>query len=174
MYSLYLYDTAIHDDIYTKNELKTLLKNINLLKNNNGIFTPADQFMNLITFLGCSPNIKLESKTFILTQVNTQLTAYGGDSIENIVCPKCKTKITNPFELISNFSEQKIWKSNCCHNTIEVQKINWRKSAAFSQAFIQINNIFPKEAIPSDQLLKQLSEFSQSSWNYFYSKQQSF
>jgi len=174
MYSLFLYDTSFHQDLYTQDTLNNYLQDIQFINIQKGVFTPSDQFMMLITFLGCSPNIKLEVKTEIKTSVKWDISAYGGNSIEKLVCPNCKSKIQDPSLLISKFNKQKNWHSLCCKHKIDIQTINWRKSAGFSQSFIQINNIFPKEAIPSDQLLLLLSNFSQSNWNYFYSKQEVF
>ncbi len=174
MYSLFLYDTTHHLDIYTEDQLQSHLQNNKFIKEHNGILIPDDQFMFLITFLGCSPNINLETKIEIQIHVNKKISAFGGESIVKLVCPNCKTKISQANQLISSFKDHYLWNSDCCDKDIDIQKINWRKSAGFSQSFIQINNIFPKEAIPSEGLQNLLNKFSQSSWNYFYSKQQNF
>ena len=174
MYSLYLYDTLLHDKLYSKADLTSYLQKINFINNNSDGLYPADQFMFLVTFLGCSPNLNHDLKTDIQIQVKPNLNAYGGDSIEKIICPNCKKKIQEPSKLIKNYSKNTEWISDCCQKQILLEDINWRKSAGFSQTFIQISNIFPKEAIPSDDLLKLLSTFSNSNWKYFYSKLQRF
>lgn len=126
--------------------------------------------MELITFMGCSPSLGLELKTVVSCTLYPRVCAIGGDSINKIICPNCKSLIKKPATLISNFKNNPIWQSTCCNKEIALQSINWRKSAGFSHAFIQMSHIFPKEAIPTDTLLKKLSYFSQSEWHYFYSK----
>jgi hypothetical protein len=45
-----------------------------------------------------------------------------------------------------------------------------RKTGGFSKLFIEITNIFPKEALPNDQLLMRLASLTLSEWSWFYSK----
>lgn len=45
---------------------------------------------------------------------------------------------------------------------------NWRKSAGFARFFIEITEIYPKEAIPQPGLLSALETMSDERWKYFY------
>jgi len=44
--------------------------------------------------------------------------------------------------------------------------------AGYAQLFIEITDIFPKEAIPQQLLLDKLSDITNVDWQYFYSCQQ--
>lgn len=59
---------------------------------------------------------------------------------------------------------------NCglCHTASNIGKLNWRKMAGYAQVFIEITDIFPKEAIPQQALLKLLSDAYDTEWLYFY------
>ncbi len=174
MYSLFLYDMANHKGQYTEDSLLLFLQKINFLMDQNHHFVPSKSFMNLITFLGCSPNLNNEIETKITIKLAQDRQAIGGDSIAKLTCPNCKQKITDPASLIKKFSTNPNWLSLCCQQNIALETINWRKSAGFSHTFIQVSNIFPKEAIPNEEFMHLLADFSQSSWKYFYSKQHIF
>lgn len=174
MYSLYLCDSTYPNNHYTQSELIDFLISCKLIHFKSEQLLPADLFMQHITFLGCSPNLGEGISTQITAQKTSNIRAIGGNSISKLSCPHCKEKLDEPSLLISNYSINKNWYAPCCLQKIPLSSINWRKSAGFSNTFIQISNIFPKEAIPSDDFLLLLSQFSLSSWHYFYSKQQLF
>jgi len=174
VYSLYIYDLGQQNASYNQTELIDFLIKIQFMQLENNQFLPADLFMQHLTFLGCSPSLNDELTTQISTKITPFISAIGGDSISRLSCPNCKKKIEKPSSIISNFSVNQNWSSPCCKKLMPLSSINWRKSAGFSKTFIQISNIFPKEAIPTDDFLLQLCQFSLSTWSYFYSKQQIF
>ncbi len=92
----------------------------------------------------------------------------GGDSIETLRFPRCKHKIPNPLVLLSSPPYAK-WICDQCDNSGVISEINWRKSAAYSDVFIEITSIFPKEAIPSESFIQSIRLFCNSEWGWFYS-----
>lgn len=169
-----MYDTGHRTHQYNSDSLTLFLKKIDFLTDQNKQYVPSTSFMSLITFLGCSPNLNHDIETKISINLTHKKQALGGDSIVKLSCPNCQQKITDPTTLLKNYQTSPNWLSSCCKNKIALEEINWRKSAGFSHTFIQISNIFPKEAIPSDDFMLLLFQFSQSHWNYFYSKQHIF
>ena len=61
-----------------------------------------------------------------------------------------------------------LWACPDCRHEASPWQFNWRRSAGFGRCFIQINDIFPKEAIPQQQLLDKLNSHYGVSWHYFY------
>lgn len=168
MYSLFIYESSHNDLIFDRFELIKLLDQNHILKYNT--LTDRSSFYTLklypwVTFLGCSPDISNIKNTIQIKHFES-ITPLGAESIQSISCPKCKHKIPDPHKII----KQNFYKCFSCKNKIPPSEINWRKTVGFSQSFIQIQNIFPKEAIPNDSFIELLSNFSKSSWNYFYSK----
>jgi hypothetical protein len=52
-----------------------------------------------------------------------------------------------------------------------MEAIQWRKMAGYAHLFIEITDVFPKEAIPQTLLLDSLTDMSHTGWTYFYSCQ---
>jgi len=131
-------------------------------------YATGDNFVSLLTFMGCSPNIELEpqeDKPYCYIEINTneKETFYSGTNLKAAVCPECKTKITQ----IPDATGEIVLCSNC-NNDIQLRALNWRKTAFIAKSFVAIGNIYESEAIPNDQLLDALEEVSKSKWKYAY------
>ena len=99
------------------------------------------------------------------------MVGLGGESIETLRYPRCKHPIDHVQNLLRNPADT-TWACPQCGNQGIASEINWRKSAGFSDCFIEITSIFPKEAVPASNLISSLAEFSNSTWNWFYSTTQ--
>lgn len=172
-YSLYLYSTATTDrSSVDASALHTYLAKHRFIRSHSGTesFTPGDQLMTYINYLGCSPSLLAgEMDVTVKTHVFDSLTALGGDTIETIRYPGCKHAIQDRAELLRNFIKRPDWLCPTCGNSGQFEQINWRKSVGISMLFIEITSIFPKEAIPTEKLLSMLKNFNQSEWLWFYS-----
>jgi hypothetical protein len=58
-----------------------------------------------------------------------------------------------------------------CQTRSTIEEFNWRKMAGYARLFIEITDIFPKEAIPQQLLLNILSATFNADWQYFYACQ---
>ncbi len=123
----------------------------------------GDNFLSLITFMGCSPNIELEpqdDKPYCYIELETyeQPQFISGKNTQYPPCPQCKEKLN--AQLCSN-----------CNRTLDVTKPNWRKSAFLASSWISIGNIYELEAIPNDQLLSALESETGVKWKPAYIRQ---
>ncbi len=170
-YSLYLYADECAENVISVEKLIEKLCAIEFLKTNSqSSYIAGDQLMDYITFLGCSPSLKLgEFNSTINFYHFDKVTGMGGSSIETIKYPGCKHSVKQPASLVSDISKQPNWLCPVCGQQGKIKDINWRKSAGFSNIFIEISQIFPKEAIPSDKLTGILEEISKTKWKWFYS-----
>jgi len=46
--------------------------------------------------------------------------------------------------------------------------VNWREFGGCARTLISLVNVYPKEAMPTENLLLQLEEQTQTAWRYFY------
>lgn len=133
-------------------------------------FLVGEKFLDHISFMGCSPSIKLENETndgkftFVRITTTPTITALIGKHSFSPHCPHCKKPEKNWRELLH---DNQITCSHC-QQTSEAWLYNWRKSAGFGRCFIEITDIFPKEAIPQTSLLESLEKNFNIPWGYFF------
>ncbi len=163
-FKLYLYPEKpnYQADLRTLESLfvKIGLTGTSLSKNR---YATGEHFLSLLTFMGCSPNIELEVQDnkpycYIETAVVKQMQFISGKNTKYPACPNCKIKLNAPL---------------CpdCNETLNITKINWRKSAFIASSWICIDNIYELEAIPSDQLLNALEIKTGVKWKPAYIRQ---
>jgi hypothetical protein len=169
-FSLYLYPSESHRP-FTSRELTEFFYQQQFVLPTQDTYRllAGPRLMEHITFLGCSPALSTEGcESEIHLHPFTDVHGMGGHSIETLRFPRCKHKIPDPSTLLS-LPPSALWKCDQCDNSGINSEINWRKSAAYSDFFIEISSIFPKEAIPSEKFIKSLNLFSNSIWSWFYS-----
>ncbi len=155
--------------------INTLITANFLLPNNpeKNHYLAGDKFLGLITFLGCSPNINLapiagEQHCYISFIAPTEhAECLGFTQTVNPKCPNCKKRIAN-------------WKNDNWQRTGEIcicdkcqsrhlyAELNWKQECGFARGGFETHHIYPHEAVPTDQLLDLLDQFSGFKWNYCY------
>ena len=60
------------------------------------------------------------------------------------------------------------WTCSSCGANAEASELNWRQGAGFGRFFMEIQNVFPGEAVPGDELLRALEASTGTPWTYFY------
>jgi len=138
----------------------------------------GDKFLNMVTFMGCSPYLKIypenENDTDYCSAYisdDTSVTFINSNSNTGPRCPNCRKLVRSESELWKDWhsgNEKKSILCEHCNTSISFQDLDWRKNAGLVNFTIRISNIFPKEAIPSEQLLSQLKLFTNVEWKYFY------
>lgn len=140
------------------------------LNKNGHRFLVGEKFLDHISFMGCSPNVKLDNEdgdgqfTFIRITTTEASTALTGKHSFAPHCPHCKKPEKNWRELLT---DNQLTCSHC-QQTSNAWHYNWRKSAGFARCFIEITDIYPKEAIPQPSLLASLEKKFQVAWSYFF------
>lgn len=131
-------------------------------------YLAGDRFTDLVTFLGCSPDICLspeEGANYCFIRLHPATTDYRLYSGRNTKEPHCK-QCRQP---------QPDWRRVCdgdycdqCGLTERIESFVWKKSAALARTAIEVMNVYPHEAVPSQYLLDSLSEVSRVEWVYAY------
>lgn len=142
-------------------------------KNPAAGYSIGDAFLNQIAFMGCAPTIKMAAENETDTQF-CHIKIYQHDTARLISskiqirppqCPRCKKPVDDWQDKLTDrtlYCEQ-------CKTASDIEQFNWRKMAGFSRLFIEITDIFPKEAIPQTTLLDDLYQLTGIRWQYFYS-----
>jgi len=138
----------------------------------------GDKFLQWVSFLGCSPYLKTTPKNDSDTDYCSVFIPGSNQGVRFISipgatprCPECRKVISNRSELWCKWemgNEDKTIECEHCHTLIKASDLDWRKNAGIVKFSLKISNIFPKEALPADQLLSSLSDFTGVKWKYFY------
>lgn len=155
--------------IVTLQKIGLLAQRINSSDDNN--YFTGDRFLDYIAYMGCSPAIQFEASENKNEFCHVKIHRYK--SAKLIIsqqhsraphCPNCNKPVTNWH---ANKTESQIFCEQC-NTTANIESFNWRKMAGYAQLFIEITDVFPKEAIPQQLLLGKLAEISGIDWLYFY------
>jgi|GEM_PF-450690 len=160
----------IPDVILRLTELRLLGSTIN---DNQQQFHTGSDFLQLITFMGCSPTIPLEKSDPENDHCTIKFWGpYGsprllcGSNTRPPRCPLCRhTLLTWKVETGKPINSQ----IDCpgCRQPIETRTLNWRQLAGISQLFMTISQVYPGEAVPVDSLMRCL-EVNGEKWEYCY------
>jgi len=140
-------------------------------KNNH--YLPAERFLKLITFLGCSPNINLfpvkgENHCFIsFIKPSEQTVCVGHTSTVNPKCPICTKRIANWKKTSWTLAGEMCCCDKCQQQTLYAE-LNWKQECGFARCGFEVNHIYPHEAVPTDKLLNLLNQVSGFDWDYCY------
>lgn len=138
--------------------------------NQNSYYTGI-KFLDYIAYMGCSPAIQFEPGAdnnkfchITLHHFSSAHLIYSKAQAKPPVCPHCKKSL-------ESWPDNKASTVNCkhCNTVLPLEKLNWRKMAGFARLFIEITDIFPKEAIPQQSFLDKLATITDTEWQYFYS-----
>jgi hypothetical protein len=135
-------------------------------------------FLQLVTFMGCSPAIRLEpandqDREFCHIRIHgpwPDLHFLFGRNTRPPRCPACRGGIDPWRDRLETILGQPEQAQNCPRCAAESPPVawNWRQQAGFGHTFVQIEAIFPGEAVPVDKLLHLLGNPGDPPWNYFY------
>jgi len=135
-------------------------------------FYVGKKYLEYITYMGCSPAIQFEEDSNSTKFCHIKIHRY--DTAKLIVskiqsraphCPECQ-------QAVKNWQDSKTDSAitcNNCHATSNIEDFNWRRMAGIARLFIEVTDIFPKEAIPQKLLLDKLADITENEWQYFYS-----
>ena len=154
------------------------------------IYPAGEYFLQLITFLGCSPAIEIELPTDIdslesgsrdgrfchvtLSDGGEHLHFRAGLAPPEPRCPHCRKPDPHWPEHLHTWQEDRQrlhWSCALCDYSGQLTDLNFRKSAGFARMFIEIRGIYPAEAIPGEALLASLQALSGCQWKILYIKE---
>jgi hypothetical protein len=147
----------------------------------------GEDFLQLITFLGCSPAIEFEPPAdpdereaaadrggfchISLALSETRAAFRAGREIPPPRCPSCRKPVTGWQQAIDAWRQAPAadeWQCDLCGYAGHIHDLDFRRHGGFARTFIEVWGIHPSEAVPVDALLASLAAFSDCDWNYMY------
>jgi len=149
------------------------------LPNTTDAFRLGDNFMQWVTFMGCSPFIRLEPGEadepfchLVIDGPYVQPRLLQGRNTTPPRCGSCRKRIDDWQAVMRRWAQGDRERSVACPHCGQHQDpayFDWRQSAGCGRIFLQVENIFPQEAVPTPALLDQLRSASGDiPWRYFY------
>ncbi len=134
----------------------------------------GEKYLDYIAYMGCAPSIQFEASTdnekfcFIkIHQLTEPQLIHSRKQARAPHCPHCNKAVKNWQNKKTAFGIH----CDLCGNTSGIEKFNWRKMAGYAKLFIEVTDIFPREAIPQQSLLDKLAAITNVEWQYFYNCQ---
>jgi len=167
---------------YNQDSLCTALKKTGLIANSPAATSSAsstdyaagERFLDLIVFMGCSPAIKLQADEqgsdwcyISFQQHSAPGRIYAGSLSRPARCSKCKTPLDTE-QLFAYLDKQSLPTCPQCQMQLDWPEVSWNKTIGMARESIIVHNIFPHEAIPTDELINTINTASGISWRYFY------
>ena len=174
--------------------LATSLRAIGLigepLSYEDGLFYPTgSRFLQLVTFLGCSPAIELDPPK---EAADLSAAIAGGDFCHVILscadtlafradpqtrpprCPHCGQPVSAWEQDLQAWRANPAlagWECPACGHAGRLTDWVFRKTAGFGKVFLEIRGIYPSEAVPGEALLQTLRDLTGGDWLYIYIKE---
>jgi hypothetical protein len=140
----------------------------------DGRYFPGLEFTNLLTFLGCSPNIYLhpdENENFchlIIGEITDTTQYLGRNGKVKPHCPCCKQKPASWLKINHWQQADALYRCEHCGSSHRMDSLNWRQQAGYGRFSLSVAHIYPHEAVPSEKLMQILHNAGNCPWKYFY------
>ncbi len=132
-----------------------------------GEFLTGAEYLSLVSYLGCSPQILLgeaEAATRIHIREHTTLPKLNAGA--NLKLPRClHCRQTMSVETATTLAH--------CPHCGQSMHPDWRRSAARARMYIEISNIYDNEAVPGESLLECLHAATNVAWDYCFIRRES-
>ena len=149
------------------------------LPNTTDAFRLGENFMQWVTFMGCSPFIRLEPGDadepfchLVIDGPYARPRLLQGRNTTPPRCESCRKRIDDWQAVMRRWAQEQADRSVACPHCGHAQDpayYDWRQSAGCGRIFLQVENIFPQEAVPTPALLDQLRSASGDlPWRHFY------
>ena len=133
----------------------------------------GEMFLQLITFMGCSPHIRFEPEDkrdkgycYVTLADYETLQIRVSEHARPPRCSACKKPVGKAWQ--TAVSQAEMITCPHCHQQQWPDQLSWRNDSGMGRFFIEIHNVFPGEAQPVPRLLQQLQIIDASQWRYFY------
>ncbi|MDJ0806065.1 MAG: hypothetical protein QNJ78_04455 [Gammaproteobacteria bacterium] len=177
-----------HDPYYLPDDIDAVIENLRDIQFcadpvadlKGSHYLLGERFMQLVSFMGCSPFIQLEPSPdgepfchLFIVGPYPEPVFLRGRNTGAPRCESCRKRIPDwPSQIIQWQQDPGHYQAACphCAHQQNPAKYNWRQSAGSGRLFLCIENIFPNEAIPSPELMQTLEHSSTAKmpWGYFY------
>ncbi|MCG6861936.1 MAG: hypothetical protein LJE70_11745 [Chromatiaceae bacterium] len=146
------------------------------LPGRDGAFSVGERFLQLVTFAGCSVRIALSPEGnapfchIRLTGPFEQPVFLSGRNTRPPRCRNCRQPFQGWKPAALSLSDIEIPLVACptCDQESPLWAYDWKQKAGFGRSFVQVEEVFPGEAVPTPELLALLAGITNGEWRYFY------
>lgn len=132
-----------------------------------GVFTAGADYLENVTYLGCSPQITLgeaaNATRILLLGPYPEALFNHGSQYRPPRCASCKAGLSIDSDDITSARLP----PDCPHCGKPL-RLDWRRRAALARVFVEVTNVYESEAVPGEALLEKLSQASGVAWDYCY------
>lgn len=130
----------------------------------------GNNFARHVIYAGCSPHLRFEPEGphdrdfchIALIGPYPEPQVVTGENTAPPRCPNCRARVREWREQMHTGQ----LRCPACDRAFPAWELDWRQQAANGRYFIELRNVFPGEATPSDQLLAQLQSATEMEWTY--------
>ena len=152
-------------------------------------YPTGDHFLQLITFLGCSPMIELEPPAdhemladasregrfcHVFLECSDTLRFRCDPRTPPPRCPQCRAPLADWPTILQAWRDDPA-NDHChcpqCNASARITELGFRKTAGFGRTFVEIRGIHPSEAVPVEALLNTLKTLTHCAWSTIYIKE---
>lgn len=141
-----------------------------------GFYRPGEEFLYLLTFLGCSPVVSLgepgPTADFCRVEIPEASAApqfVGGANVKPPRCPVCNHRFNDWPALVTAWQQgESSFGCPSCGRRHALPALGWRQSAGFGRCLVRVWGIFEGEAVPGEKLMGALEAATGGPWTHFY------
>ena len=131
-------------------------------------YQAGPEYLHLVTYLGCSPHIRLggdlDHHSAAWIQLDNPLPAPRLIHGANTRAPRCRACGGR----LEDWRAARPGDVACADCRTPWEGLDWRRGAAFVHQAVALHGIFEGEAVPSERLMAGLRETTGVDWDYFY------
>ena len=139
------------------------------------IFRAGDGFSRHVVYAGCAPYLLMQppqdgSLNFCHVALHgpfRHARLVTGPNTVKPRCPLCRTRFEDWRSRLADWQHNHVT-ARCagCGQAFRPTLLDWRGHAISGRVLIELRNVFPGEASPSDRLLQRLSDETGLDWQY--------
>jgi len=147
-----------------------------------GFYVTGNGFLDHISFLGCSPDLRLDpgpddvpgQPSFVhisLIGLAGPLVFRQGFKARPPLCPACRAPAADYQGGLATWLSDGFTGSYTCQHcgaSISPVDLVWRDGVVIARDAIEILGIHPSEAVPTDQFMTYLKDYTGIAWRYVY------
>lgn len=140
----------------------------------DGWYAVGDNFLSLVTFMGCAPAIRFEADPeapqaeYCRVRVRRCPEAPCFVAAQHLPvprCPACRAPVGVDAAALAAGAAARCPR---CGVVTPIPLLNWKRAAGYARVFVEIGGVYPGEALPTDQLMSELGDLSGCAWRHFY------
>jgi len=138
-------------------------------------FATGAGFLSLLTFAGCAVRIRDDVRGgrfshIRIPPVSQHPRLMVGRNTRPPRCVGCRAPLSGWRALVEHWATHPHAGVQCpaCGETRPPWLWDWKQQGGFGRAFVQIEEVFPGEAVPTPMFFEQLIRVSGIGWRHFY------